>query len=374
MQLIQPNVVGNFLQSYSAAQDQKRQQEETQYNRQRQMRLDDRADQQFSLDMDARQLDMALKRASAMENILSGVDERDPQTLEVAKQRYITTFGGSPQDVAGITIADIPRIKMQTGALAQQLETQLLQAQIGTEQAQGRAANALAAQRSAAAAGSSGGNVAGPAAAGATIATPQLPLRPLSAREQDAVLKNDETVNNAKSALVSIDEALKISPKAAAGFGTETLAPIMNTFEERARNLGLTTSTRASDTVQFDAIVKENILPQLKLIFGGNPTEGEREILLSIAGSSSMGYEARQRLLQRMRNAVQRRLSSAESTSNALRNRTYFLPQQYQPSAAPDQQMAPVAAPPAAAQRPAPVPAPRQVPRVPPPPGFQVIE
>ena len=177
MQLIQPNVVGNFLQSYSMAQDRKREQEEAQYNRQRQMRLDDRADQQFSLDMDARQLDIALKRASAMENILAGVDERDPGTLEVAKQRYITTFGGSPQDVAGITMADIPRIKMQTGQLAQELNAQLIRARIGTEQAQGRAADALAAGRRAASRAVSASPVAGGAGA-ATASMPEDPSAP----------------------------------------------------------------------------------------------------------------------------------------------------------------------------------------------------
>lgn len=214
MQLIQPNVVGNFLQSYSMAQDRKREQEEAQYNRQRQMRLDDRADQQFSLDMDARQLDMALKRASAMENILAGVDERDPGTLEVAKQRYITTFGGSPQDVAGITMADIPRIKMQTGQLAQELNAQLIRARIGTEQAQGRAANALAGARRMLAAGGGGGSSIPSAASDVPAAsvTPNLKLTEGQSKDVGfygrAVAANDGFTEDRVKALTSNKQAL----------------------------------------------------------------------------------------------------------------------------------------------------------------------
>ena len=360
-ELMQPNIVGNFLQAYSAAQDQKRQQEDALYNRQRQMRADQMAEQEFQWKMDDRQLAQSRERASIFARVAQVSDT--PEKWAANVPRVMQQYG-----IEG----PMPDFSTREQKMAEVLELKdLLDLEFKKRDAarSDKIAAANIAQSNAAAAASNRANR--PAPAGAPQATPALPpLRPLSAREQDAVLKNDETVNNAKSALVSIDEALRLSPKAAAGFGTETLAPIINSFEERARSLGLTTATRASDTVQFNAIVKENILPQLKLIFGGNPTEGERDILLSIAGSSSMGYEARQKLLERIRNAVQRRLSNAESTSNALRNQTYFLPQQYQqPNAQTLQQAQPA---PAAASAPPPAPAPMStVP--PPPPGAKVI-
>jgi hypothetical protein len=326
-ELMQPNIVGNFLNAYQSGLERQEAQKAAERQRMRQDRSDQMSEQRFQFDMDAGQLDMALRRGAAMNEILAGVDERNPQTLEIAKQRYLTTFGGKPEDVAQITMADIPRIKLQTGQTLKELELRFKQAQIGTEQEQGRAARALASQRYAAASGGGGNAPSGATSPQGAPAAPQQ-LRPLSAQEQSAVIKNDETANAAKSALVSIEQAIALSPKAAAGLGSQTLAPIFSLVEEPARAMGMTNSTRASDTVQFDAIVKENILPQLKIIFGGNPTEGEREILLEISGSSSMGYTAREALLKRMRSAIQRRLESAQSISNAIRNRTYFLPNQ----------------------------------------------
>jgi len=114
-ELQQPNIVGNFLAAYSSGLERQQQQQDAAYQRQRQAKADQMTEQKYNFDMDAGQLDMAVKRASALNEILAGVDERNPQTLEVAKQRYMTSFGGRPEDVASITMADIPRIKMQTG-------------------------------------------------------------------------------------------------------------------------------------------------------------------------------------------------------------------------------------------------------------------
>lgn len=146
-ELQQPNIVGNFLAAYGSGLERQQQQQDAAYQRQRQARADQMTEQKHNFDMDAGQLEMSIKKAAALNDILAGVDERNPQTLEMAKQRYMTTFGGRPEDVANITMADIPRIKMQTGQLTQELNAQLIRTRIGTEQAQGRAADALAYQR-----------------------------------------------------------------------------------------------------------------------------------------------------------------------------------------------------------------------------------
>lgn len=153
-ELQQPNIVGNFLAAYGSGLERQQQQQDAAYQRQRQARADQMSEQKFNVDMDATQLEMSIKKAAALNDILAGVDERNPQTLEMAKQRYMTTFGGRPEDVANITMADIPRIKMQTGQLAQELNAQLIRTRIETEQAQGRAADALAAGRRVAASSS----------------------------------------------------------------------------------------------------------------------------------------------------------------------------------------------------------------------------
>jgi hypothetical protein len=156
MQLQQPNIVGNFLNAYQSGLERQEAQKEAERQRLRQDRADQMNEQRFGMEIDEGQLNMALRRGAALNDILAGVDERNPQTLEMAKQRYLTTFGGKPEDVAQITMADIPRIKLQTGQTLKELELQLTRARIGTEQEQGRAARALATQRYAAARGGGG--------------------------------------------------------------------------------------------------------------------------------------------------------------------------------------------------------------------------
>jgi hypothetical protein len=129
-ELMQPNIVGNFLNAYQSGLERQEAQKEAERQRMRQDRADQMSEQRFGMEMDEGQLNMALRRGAAMNEILSSVDERNPQTLEIAKQRYLTTFGGKPEDVAQITMADIPRIKLQTGQTLKELELRLKQAQI----------------------------------------------------------------------------------------------------------------------------------------------------------------------------------------------------------------------------------------------------
>lgn len=213
-ELQQPNIVGNFLAAYSSGLERQQQQQDAAYQRQRQAKADQMTEQKYNFDMEAGQLDMALKRASALNEILAGVDERNPQTLEVAKQRYMTSFGGRPEDVASITMADIPRIKMQTGQLAQELNAQLIRARIGTEQAQGRAANALAGARRMLAAGGGGGSSIPSAASDVPAAsvTPNLKLTEGQSKDVGfygrAVAANDGFTEDRVKALTSDKQAL----------------------------------------------------------------------------------------------------------------------------------------------------------------------
>ncbi|MGF1948910.1 hypothetical protein ACQUFD_17780, partial [Enterococcus gallinarum] len=55
----------------------------------------------------------------------------------------------------------------------------------------------------------------------------------------------------------------------------------------------------SQDTVELDNLVTSNALTQLKSIFGGNPTEGERKIMLDIQGSSAQPDAVRQRIFDR---------------------------------------------------------------------------
>ncbi len=157
-ELQMPDIAGNFLSSYYTAQQKQQGDADRQRNMMRQDVADERAGQQFDMQMDLGKLEMAQKKTAAMNEILSTVDPANPASLDMAKQRFVQTFGGDPQAIAHITMADIPRIKMQTGQTAAELDLQYRRAQI---------AAANRSNRGGAGGGGSGGAVGG--APGATI-------------------------------------------------------------------------------------------------------------------------------------------------------------------------------------------------------------
>ena len=146
-ELEQPNIVGNYLSNYYAAQQKQQAEQDRQRNMQRQDRQDDMAEQQFSGQMDLQKLETAVKRGQAMTQIICRVRDGDAQGFEAAKAQAVQELGLPPDQVAHLTIADLPRLRAESGQTMRELEIAYKRAQIGSEQAQGRAADALANQR-----------------------------------------------------------------------------------------------------------------------------------------------------------------------------------------------------------------------------------
>jgi hypothetical protein len=89
-------------------------------------------------------------------------------------------------------------------------------------------------------------------------------------------------------------------------------------------------------TLEYQNITTELALTQLKTIFGGMPTEGERKILLDLQGSVDKPQAVRQQILERARVMAQRRIDDAKAKAEALRSGGYFTPGYgQQPQAAP---------------------------------------
>lgn len=69
---------------------------------------------------------------------------------------------------------------------------------------------------------------------------------------------------------------------------------------------------KVADTTEMKAIATSTILPQLKQIFGGNPTEGEREILLQLQGADeTLLPEERERLFNTALDMAANRVKAA---------------------------------------------------------------
>lgn len=79
-------------------------------------------------------------------------------------------------------------------------------------------------------------------------------------------------------------------------------------------------------TTDMDNAIIGQAITQLKTIFGGNPTEGERNILLELQGSSTMPREVRKQVFSRARALAEKRLQFNNDRASDLRGGTYYKP------------------------------------------------
>lgn len=130
--------------------------------------------------------------------------------------------------------------------------------------------------------------------------------QPMAPKLKDAdrgkVAELVDLTNSAQEGIKSIQKARGLSNQGLYdGFGSTTRAGIMGTF-------GGTEESRR--TQEYDALITQSMLSSLKATFGGNPTEGEREILRQVQASSSYPIEVREAILQNAENTLKAKLSS----------------------------------------------------------------
>jgi hypothetical protein len=155
------------------------------------------------------------------------------------------------------------------------------------------------------------------------ILTGQYPKDPeLTATDKNAILEADQMVSDNRRAIAGLEKAKTLS-KEAFGFPGASAAATVGSV------LGNETARK---TQELNQVVTEQALGSLKTIFGGNPTEGERKILLEIQGSSSLSDPVRQKIFDRAIEAANARLRFNEERARQLRGGAYYKPQQGQPS------------------------------------------
>lgn len=170
---------------------------------------------------------------------------------------------------------------------------------------------------------------------------PREDAQPLTATDKKAILEADEGVMSAKSAIDALRKASELSSKAFAG-------PAASGRGYAASFLGESSDLGKGGiaTAELNNVVTSNALSQLKAIFGGAPTEGERKILLDIQGSVNQPHEVRVKIYDRARQMAERRLKFNEQRASELRGGSFYKPPAAR-SAAP-QESAPQAAAPRA--------------------------
>jgi hypothetical protein len=154
---------------------------------------------------------------------------------------------------------------------------------------------------------------------GKPVSAPKKGAEGLSATAQKEIFEADDFVQTGLGAVNSINKALELNDKAYSGVGASTRAAI-------ASNTPFMKSEAADATVAMDNIIKEQALTSMKSIFGGNPTEGERAILLDLQASANKTPAQRKEILNRAKIAAERRIQFNQQKAESLRGGTYMKP------------------------------------------------
>jgi hypothetical protein len=75
--------------------------------------------------------------------------------------------------------------------------------------------------------------------------------------------------------------------------------------------------------VQYENIINTNALQSLKALFGGQPTEGERKVLLELQASVSKTPAQRMLIIERAMNLVDERVAREKKLGEGIRAGRY---------------------------------------------------
>jgi hypothetical protein len=151
---------------------------------------------------------------------------------------------------------------------------------------------------------------------------PREDAQPLTATDKKAILDAEEKLQSSKATITNLQQAKKLSPQAMQGPGASTRG-YMSSFLGGSSDLG----KAGIATQDLENLTTANALQSLKSVFGGNPTEGERAILLDIQGSVGKPDVVRQKIYDRAIEAANRRMAFEQQHIDELRGGTFYKPQ-----------------------------------------------
>lgn len=152
------------------------------------------------------------------------------------------------------------------------------------------------------------------------------PERKLTSTEQKELFDTTDLINASKNVNTTLSQALGIlkdSPKGAepyTGFmaGTRAAAsrlPVVGDI--------IADKERGSATTEYSTLITEQALNNLKTIFGGMPTEGERQILLQMQALPEYTPQEQEKIIKNAQAAADRRMQSAEQKAKAITTGNY---------------------------------------------------
>jgi hypothetical protein len=147
---------------------------------------------------------------------------------------------------------------------------------------------------------------------------------PLTATDKKAILEADEMVAANEAALQALTAAEKLSGTANSGMLAGTRAWAGNALPDLLVPDFVSSPQSSQATAEMDNVIMNQALSSMKAIFGGNPTEGERAILLELQAASSMPKAVREQVLRRAKEAATRRLEFNRQRASSLRGGDYY--------------------------------------------------
>lgn len=150
---------------------------------------------------------------------------------------------------------------------------------------------------------------------GGTVVQTSLGPRRLTAPEIQLRQETEDAITATAGARSALTEALRLSREAYAGPAAAQRGAVAALLPGQNR--------AAIATREFGSLMTEQALGQLRTIFGGNPTEGERKILLDMQASVGMTQPERDALIARALEAVERRLPTLQARLEQIIGGTY---------------------------------------------------
>lgn len=139
----------------------------------------------------------------------------------------------------------------------------------------------------------------------------------LSGTQEKELFEAEDSINAGKSAILALDKALALSQKAYEG-GTASARLTAG------RHIpGIKSSDAQVASAEYSTLITEQALNSLRAIFGGNPTEGERKILMSLQGSLDMSHAERKPILENAMTAAKRRIQLAQQRMKGIKEGSY---------------------------------------------------
>jgi len=141
------------------------------------------------------------------------------------------------------------------------------------------------------------------------------PPRKLSATEQKQIFDIEDVITSGKGSISAMQAALQLNDQAYEGSLSGARKMLGQAFASDDPTYVATES--------LDNLVTKGALESLRATFGGNPTEGERRILLDLQASSSKPKAVRQEIYQRALEAAQLRIDRESRRLSGLKSGEY---------------------------------------------------